>query len=174
MRKQQQVQKIHTQRGVGLVEILVALLILAIGVLGYAGLQLAALKGAEEANNRSQATLISQDALERIESNRAERATYLAPASWPDAPVTPGGDPETGCQVAECSAAQMAALDIAQLAWLSGNQLPNGRVLAAPCNGSSMSCVIVSWGKMEPDDCLTATGINMDESATCVVLEVSR
>ena len=66
-------QRFSVQKGIGLVEILVALLILAIGVLGYAGLQLAALKGAEEANNRSQATLIGQDALERIDST---------PISW--------------------------------------------------------------------------------------------
>ena len=41
------------QRGVGLIEVMMALLVLAIGVLGYAGMQLTALKAAEDANNRS-------------------------------------------------------------------------------------------------------------------------
>ena len=45
------------QTGVGLVEILVALLVLAIGVLGYAGLQLSALKGSESAQTRAQASV---------------------------------------------------------------------------------------------------------------------
>ncbi|MAX55008.1 MAG: type IV pilus modification protein PilV [Alcanivoracaceae bacterium] len=174
MNKLMRGRRATAQKGIGLVEILVALLILAIGVLGYAGLQLAALKGAEEANNRSQATLIGQDALERIESNRAEVATYLDPDSWPDAAVDPGGDPETGCQASDCTSEQMATLDIDQLSWLAGNQLPNGRVRVSECNGNSMSCMVVSWGKMAPADCLTADGINVDESATCVVLEVSR
>ena len=57
------------QRGVGMVEILVALLVLAIGVLGYAGLQLNALKSTESAQIRSQGTALARNALEMIVVN---------------------------------------------------------------------------------------------------------
>ena len=101
------------QRGVGLVEVLVALLVLAIGVLGYAGMQLSALKGAEQANNRAQATLIAQDALERLQVN-PNLPAYIA-AAWPTTPAAVGSAPNayatcTGVG-AGCSSAQMVSWD---------------------------------------------------------------
>ncbi|HEY4713949.1 MAG TPA: prepilin-type N-terminal cleavage/methylation domain-containing protein, partial [Aquirhabdus sp.] len=42
-----------SQRGVGMVEVLVAMVLLAIGVLGYAALQVRAVEATGEALNRS-------------------------------------------------------------------------------------------------------------------------
>ncbi|MDG9860859.1 type IV pilus modification protein PilV [Acinetobacter ursingii] len=58
------------QRGVGLVEVLVALLLLSIGVLGFAVLQIRALDASIEASKRIQATTIARDIAERIRANQ--------------------------------------------------------------------------------------------------------
>jgi type IV pilus assembly protein PilV len=57
-------------RGFTLIEVLVAIIVLAIGLLGLAGLQLTSLKAADSAYFRSQATLLADDILDRMRSNR--------------------------------------------------------------------------------------------------------
>lgn len=54
------------QAGVGLLEVLVALVVLSVGLLGMAGLQLNALKSATQSYQRSVATLAAIDAQERL------------------------------------------------------------------------------------------------------------
>ncbi len=64
------------QTGVGLIEILVALLILAIGVLGFVALQYRAIEASSEGENRIQAINIARDVAEKIRVNRTALATY--------------------------------------------------------------------------------------------------
>ncbi len=59
----------NCQGGFSIVEVLIAVLILAIGLLGVAGVQLASLQQTTSANLRSQATLYAQDAAERINAS---------------------------------------------------------------------------------------------------------
>ena len=54
------------QSGFTLIEVLVALLVLSIGMLGVAAMQLKSLQGAHAAYQRSIATLAAQDAQERL------------------------------------------------------------------------------------------------------------
>jgi type IV pilus assembly protein PilV len=58
-------------RGAGLIEALIALLILAFGVLGVAGLQMASLRDSQSSVERSQATLMSYSILDAMRANRA-------------------------------------------------------------------------------------------------------
>ena len=62
--------------GVSLVEALVALLVLSIGLLGLANLQLTAIRNAHSAHLRSQASILAQDILDRIRANRANATAY--------------------------------------------------------------------------------------------------
>ena len=57
-------------RGFTLLEILVALLVLSIGLLGLAGLQTFSLRNNHSAFLRSQAVVLAYDALDRLRSNR--------------------------------------------------------------------------------------------------------
>ncbi|HLU07628.1 MAG TPA: type IV pilus modification protein PilV [Woeseiaceae bacterium] len=57
-------------RGLTLVEILIALLILSIGLLGLAGLQTASLKFNTSAYYRTQATALAYDLADRMRANR--------------------------------------------------------------------------------------------------------
>jgi len=64
-------------RGVTMIEVLVALLILTIGLLGVAGLQ-ARMQTAEiEAFQRAQAIVLLQDMVDRINANRKNAVSYV-------------------------------------------------------------------------------------------------
>lgn len=64
--------KASHQRGATLIEVLVAVLILSVGLLGLAGLQMTALKSNHSAYYRSQATLLAYDIIDRMRANRAD------------------------------------------------------------------------------------------------------
>lgn len=165
------------QRGVGLIEVMIALLVLAIGVLGYAGMQLTALKAAEDANNRAQATLLGQDALERFLANEAAMASYTNVKNWPDESTTPGEKPNglNDCITSSCNTDDLASWDIDMLAWQAANRLPGGMIAIDECqHATGISCVVISWNEDKPSDCMTNDGVNTDEGTSCVVLEVAR
>jgi type IV pilus assembly protein PilV len=65
------------QKGFGLIEILVALLILAIGLLGMASLQTTSLQQTTGSQTRTQAILLANDIVERIRANRPNRNAYV-------------------------------------------------------------------------------------------------
>ncbi|RMO83780.1 hypothetical protein ALQ33_02494 [Pseudomonas syringae pv. philadelphi] len=59
----------HRQTGMTLIEVLVSVLILAIGLLGAAAIQLNALKYTDSSTMRSQASFIAYDMMDRIRAN---------------------------------------------------------------------------------------------------------
>ena len=62
--------RIHQyQKGVGLIEVLIALLLLAVGVLGYSILQIRAVEASSEALSRSQGMLILRALAENMRAN---------------------------------------------------------------------------------------------------------
>lgn len=58
------------QRGATLIEVLVAMVILAIGLLGLAGLQTVSVQSNQGAYYRSQATILANDMADRMRANR--------------------------------------------------------------------------------------------------------
>lgn len=60
------------QQGATLIEVLVALLVLSVGLLGLAGMQMTALKSNQSAYYRSQATVLAYDIIDRMRANRAD------------------------------------------------------------------------------------------------------
>lgn len=80
------------QRGFSLIEVLIALVILAVGVLGLAALQTTGIQYTHDAYIRSQATVIVYDLVERMRNNVDNANLYIAnsdPAGTCD--VTAGG-----------------------------------------------------------------------------------
>jgi type IV pilus assembly protein PilV len=71
--------------GFSIIEVLVALLVLAIGLLGLAALQAQGLRFNHDAYVRTQATHVAYDIIDRMRANRANVAGYTA------------GDPGTAC-----------------------------------------------------------------------------
>ncbi len=73
------------QAGAGLIEVMVALVVLAIGLLGIAGLQLVSLQNNHSAALRSQAVTLGYDALDRMRANRDAANLGDYTTDFPDA-----------------------------------------------------------------------------------------
>jgi len=76
--------RFSSARGFTLIEVLVALSITAIGLLGLAALQLQGLRGTHEASLRTQAVALASEASEVLHGYRGRDA----PAVFPDADIT--------------------------------------------------------------------------------------
>ncbi|WP_439587213.1 type IV pilus modification protein PilV [Hydrogenophaga sp.] len=107
------------QRGVSLIESLVALLLLALGVLGLAGLQAGTLAQARQANARAAAVQMANDLLERMKMNPSVRdlpsGASLYQVGW-GVRVEQAPD----CQSSPCTGAQLAQHDLSR--WKSSWQ----------------------------------------------------
>lgn len=64
------------QSGIGLIEILVAVLVLGIGILGVASTQIVSLQMSSQSQSRSQAVLLAEDILDRIRANSDNPSAY--------------------------------------------------------------------------------------------------
>lgn len=156
------------QSGFGLVEVLVAVLILGVGVLGFAGMQLKALKSSEQSFSRIQATILAKDIVSRIAVNPYQITKYVA-GPWSTTATNSGTPSYWGdCQTAGCSQSELATWDVKQVVWLAAHLLPNGSANTAKCAGAETYCVTVAWGGTTTSNC--APGGN--QNGQCVVLQV--
>jgi type IV pilus assembly protein PilV len=71
----------RAQDGMTLIEVLVALVILSVGLLGAAAFQMNALKYTDSARMTSQASFIAYDMMDRIRANSAADYTVTPPTS---------------------------------------------------------------------------------------------
>ena len=65
----------HAQ-GVGLIEVMVSILVLAVGLLGIAAMQAVALRGGQGSLESSQAVMQATSIIEAMRANRANAASY--------------------------------------------------------------------------------------------------
>lgn len=72
-------------RGFSLIEVLVTMVVISLGLLGFAALQANSLKSNRVAMQRSMATVMANDIFERIRANRSSAANYA---------ITLGEDPD--------------------------------------------------------------------------------
>ncbi len=112
----------RSQEGFTLIEVLMAVLVLAIALIGLAGVQLNSLRVNSEAQLRTQATFLAYDIADRMRANAsaARSGDYdLAYTAGPS-PTAPGNCPQANVS------GGMAAEDTAQ--WLNriGCLLPSG------------------------------------------------
>ena len=135
-------------RGFTLIEVLVTVLILSIGLLGLAGLQLTGLRSNQSALLRSQATFLAYDITDRMRANRA--GVTAGGYNNITNPTATGGCTTT----AGCSSSEMAQTDLA--AWNSSlaTHLPQGQgtvcIDSTPndtaCdNSGNLYAVKISW-----------------------------
>lgn len=68
--------EITRQRGVSLLEVLISIVVLSIGLLGFAGLQAASLKNNTSAYQRGLATMMAYDVIDRMRADLPNCATY--------------------------------------------------------------------------------------------------
>lgn len=84
----------RVQRGFTLLEVLITIVILAIGLLGLANLQSKTQLAQVESYQRAQAVLLLEDMLARINANRGQAASYV---TGPSAPVGYDGTAPAAC-----------------------------------------------------------------------------
>ena len=109
------------QRGFSMIEVLAALLILSIGLLGFASLQAANLNGGGQAWMRSQATVLAADMLERLRINADEFESGTYDLAFATPLATPAD-----CNASPCSVTQLALFDQNQWYEHLAAQLPQG------------------------------------------------
>lgn len=139
------------QKGFGLVEVLVSLLILAVGLLGLGSLQSTGLTMTSEARNRSQAVFLAEDLFERARANRSNLSAYNTDAA---------DDPECETDFA-ISNAGVAADDLAEWRNALACLLPNGNG-SVDVNGNQVT-VQVTWD---------ANSGNADDGSLTMVAEI--
>lgn len=170
--------KINNQKGVGMVEVLIALLLLAIGVMGFTALQLKAIEATNEAMSKIEAMNIARDVAERIRINKGGLATYIAELNK----VTQTNISTVGLKKClgstVCTSAEMSKFDAAQIvsqaqATAMQISLPNCQVSGAV----SRICIYVAWGNTKPINhavdrqACTSGGAYLPE-AKCIVMEL--
>src|SRR5262245_38010786 len=98
------------QRGISIVEALVALVVIAVGMLGIAGLYLSSLQSSRSAKLRTYAVELAGSIADRIRANRDAADAYSTEAY--------GGAPaEHDCETERCSPEALAEDDLAK--WLA-------------------------------------------------------
>jgi type IV pilus assembly protein PilV len=140
---------IRKQRGISIVETLVALVIISVGMIGIAGLYLSSLQASRSAKLRAQAVQLAGSIADRIRANRDAGAAYDTTK------VTPA---DKGCDAKNCSAADLASDDLYKWtndlsAALPGGTLAKGTVAvldrARPLSDNYL--ITVTWREAQSD-----------------------
>lgn len=152
-------------RGFTLPEILIAVLVLALGIMGGVALQMAALRARHQAVLLTQATQMAAALAEHMRANPAQADLYLTldyDAYAEPAPAAPDGL----CHGDGCVPARLALADMYEAKLLVRQALPAGRIVVCrdsgpwsggklrwPCEGGAAAPVVVKvgWRGKNPD-----------------------
>lgn len=104
--------------GFSLIEVLIALVIMSVGMLGIAGLYVEGLRAGRTSNFRHQAVTLASDVADRIRANPRAGVAYEGP----------GGNNNCVLGNVDCNPAQMAANDIQLWKDQASAMLPQGTI----------------------------------------------
>lgn len=148
------IRKIQRQNGMTFIEVIIAMVILVVGILGAVAMQASAKKGSFDAMQRSIASALAQDILERMRSNNAGALNVYNGLTFGQ--VIPENAPNPRCDSAAalCNPGQMATADLYE--WeinLLGADVTNdgentgGLVGALACiqHINNAVVVVISW-----------------------------
>ncbi|MES1965638.1 type IV pilus modification protein PilV [Psychrobacter sp. AH5] len=149
------------QRGVGLVEVMVALLLLAVAVLGFSAMQMTAVKATDESLMRTRALTIMRGGAEAMRANSSGTSAFKAAVNGDSDTITVDGVAITkeSCIINTAQAPSIAnSCTINQLATRDGLLLKsyatendiNVGLVPDGCPGTSgnqeRQCFVASWG----------------------------
>lgn len=162
--------RLSQQIGVGLIEVLVAVLLLSVAVLGFSALQMRAISATDESLIRTQALSTIRGLAENMRANSQQIATYQATIN--DASKT-----RESCT--DCSAEQIAINESKDAFDKLYNYGINVKMVTCPgtANFSEVKCIIAAWGDTiaamdatNGNACADARGIYKSGS-NCVIVE---
>lgn len=160
----------NSQRGVGMIEVLVAMIILSVAILGFVALQVRATTATAEALKRSDALIILNSLAEKIRLNSTGNYKATIPTAVP------------ACIAAKnCSIDNQALADLYTQSNIAKPKNISIGVIDCPNTSTNQTrlCLIAAWeattasvatGTASGDACLTNTGKYADD-AHCLVLE---
>ena len=155
------------QRGITLIESLVAIVVAALGILGIVGVQMRTLADTSTSLRRAQAIRLIEDLGERMRTNPSALANLNAYVA------NFAASPSVGNCASGCDLTQLAAYDLAVWKKAVGDTLPAGKVsifvppaesALAACQGRQLG-VMVAWRENEHD---TSNAYKDDIDATKV------
>ncbi|MCW4314079.1 MAG: type IV pilus modification protein PilV [Candidatus Thiodiazotropha taylori] len=164
-------------RGMTLVEVLVAAVIIGIGLLGVASLQITALQGASNADYRSRAADLTAALADRMRANlyavQANEYRLDAPVDCTNPPnevCAMSPDDTSSSHLTDCSSTQMATYDLWEVSCRNGVQtsLPGGEITVVcednpfyagdgnDCSPNSDFVVTITW-QVQSDTAIPTT-----------------
>jgi type IV pilus assembly protein PilV len=160
-----------SQAGFTLLEVLIAVLVLALGMVGGLAMHLQAMRARHESALLSNAVQLAAGTLERLRANPGQLASYLALDF--DAASEPSPSSSAACFARACSAAELAEADIADIKRVAASVLPSARIRLCrdrtggqggrwrwPCSGGSDAPIVVKvgWRMRKPDGAAPGAG----------------
>jgi type IV pilus assembly protein PilV len=166
--KNSQFSHITQQRGMTLLEVLVAVVILAIGLLGVAGLQSRGQSATAEASIRTYTTILANELLDRMRTNR----DVAAAGGYATAEV---GTSTKDCREVECSHAELRDFDYSEWLDMVSKNLPSGsanivyNTAGATTPNPSRYEVTITWALKESESDTPTDQTTLTKSITWVV-----
>lgn len=168
-------QPLQSQRGATLMEVLVALVVLSVGLLGVAGLQTTGINASNSAFYKTQASVLAADMAERIRANpRADYATVEDGFDTGNSVIP--SNPNCLTSNSGCTADQMVDYDLYQ--WnqlLRGDEqsgalpvLPDARGVISVGNNGEM-IVSVLWRERRISDSTQTAQCSVDNQPDGIV-----
>lgn len=165
------------QNGVGLMEVIIALLLLAISVLGYSLLQYRSLEAGGQALKKVEAMNLARNLGERMYVNRiAYKDIYKSG-------INKKGNVESCKYYSDkmnyCAFEDFAKKDLADIALLAQDKNMRIAVLPCPNTKNGRSCIYVAWdetlaSQSDGDDNVACTNVKeftYKAQAKCIVVE---
>lgn len=154
--------------GFTLLEVLVAVVVLSVGLLGLAGLQARGLRDNTTAYHRTMATQQAYDIVDRMRSNMQG----VTSGAYDNIPF-PAPAAGTDCETVECDSAQLAAFDADQWSQANVNLLPSGQGTVV-VGAANVFTVTTRWN--ERRNGMTGAGIGCDPERetdlACIIVVV--
>ena len=181
-----------TQAGVGLIEVMVALLLLAVAVLGFSAMQMSAIKATDESLMRTRSLAIMRGGAETMRTNPSGIAAFKAAINGTSDTISVDSKSITkdSCLTSEntaptaaasCTISQLATRDGLLLKSYAGANDINIGMVPDGCPGTSgnqeLQCFVASWGDTtvelsdtESKACAKANG-SYKNGAECFIME---
>jgi type IV pilus assembly protein PilV len=156
------IARYHLEKGFFMLEVLITMVVMAIGMLGIAAMLMVAHKASSSSYLRQQASQSVSNMIDKMRANRqaAISGNYnISDLVASGAPTIPAS-PSPSCVTASCTTTQLAAYDAWY--WLANDvgQLPNGAgsITTTLSGTNTLVTVTVQWNDSPAQTTLGASG----------------
>lgn len=162
------------QKGMGMIEIIISILVLAIAILGFMALQYRSVELAAEAMQRVEAVNLARNLSERIYVNRIVYSD--------DSGLLDKGD-VSDClskdnAIVECDPVAFMAKDIADVKSIAESKAMDINLLTCPDTANNRACIYVAWdetkaeqGDEDDNACTSSDNFAYYPESKCIVIE---